>query len=90
SGQFVTDVADFKAASFNFLDEVIKQMDLRVQTIAKVGWTRKDCSLDVEALIREQQQRTAHVNKNKARRANTDWASTRGFLERLQTEFGRD
>ena len=89
SGQFVLDVTDFQTAVFDFLDEVIMQMDQRVQTIATKGWTRPGCDLDVKALVREQQQRAIWVNENKQRRANTDWISVRGFLERLQNELRR-
>jgi hypothetical protein len=85
NGQFATDAAVFQAAINGFLDEVISRMKQRVDTIRTKGWRRTDCSLDIEGLVREQEQRTGWVREVKERQAKTDWASTRGFLGRLQS-----
>lgn len=90
SGQFAIDVAEFQPAVFDFLDKVIMQMGERVQTIATNGWTRPECDLDIQALVREQRERAALVNKNKERRPHTDWNSVRNLLDRLQEELRQE
>lgn len=87
NGEFVIEAAAFQAAAHEFLDEVTAQMEERVSNIARCGWDRADCTLDIDALVREQEQRTAWVEEVKIRQVNTDWDSTRVALDFLRQEM---
>lgn len=86
-GQLAIDVTEFQIEAHRFLDEVLTQMDQRVESIRTKGWTRTDCSLDIESLVQEQSQRAASLHENKSRRALTDWSAVRSSLECLQSEL---
>jgi hypothetical protein len=86
-GECSLDVNSFTSSCYAFLDSVIEQMQVRVNSIDQSGWPRKDCSLDVPLLIKEQRIRSAAIQTLGVRRPNTDWATVRERLAFLRQQF---
>ena len=72
-----------KDALSNFFQEFLAQMDARVASIARDGWTGKECVLDVPRLIAEQIERSGWVAAAMTQIHLTDWALVRNCLKIL-------
>jgi hypothetical protein len=85
-GEFSMDVNSFASSCYAFLDSVVEQMQMRVDSIVQNGWLREDCALDVPLLLKEQRVRAAAVQVIRNRRPNTDWNAVRERLKMVRQQ----
>lgn len=78
----------FEAAVFGFCEELLEAMRQRVRLIQKNGWTRTDCTLDVEELAREQQARCVYFQATRDREQTTNWREVRNSFDILLALMG--
>jgi hypothetical protein len=86
-GQFSITAEQFKSAAYSFFDDVLAETQKRVERIATTGWRRTDCKLDIDMLVREQQQRTDWIDDLKRRQSETDWVAVRKLVSEISAEL---
>ncbi len=86
-GQFALEAEEFRSDASHFLDELLRAMQQRIDSIQANGWHRLDCLLDIPLLLKEQQQRSARVEELKQRSVATDWGAVRSLMGRFPQQF---
>jgi hypothetical protein len=66
-----------------FFYDFLEMMRSRVESIARDGWTRKDCVIDVQRLLSEQVEREEQAEAALSRVRVTDWEQARERLNNL-------
>ena len=54
-GQFTIGEGQFSSAVYTFLDDVLRKMQERIDSIDATGWRRSGCKIDIPLLLNEQQ-----------------------------------
>jgi hypothetical protein len=89
NGEFAVSAEQFSSAAYAFFDQLVREMQVRVETIRTKGWNRADCRVNIPALVSEQQQRATGISELKDRRTGTDWGNVRSLLQRLPAELAK-
>jgi hypothetical protein len=66
-----------------FFEAFIGAMGAHIRAIARDGWHRSDCSLDIDQLVAQQEERETWGPNALARRRQTDWDQVRAALKAL-------
>ncbi len=85
AGKFTISADNFKIAAERFIYGFLNAMQKRVDDIARNGWQRPDCNLDVPALIREQRKRVLRAHDLLLTTCKTDWPEIRILIRELST-----
>lgn len=75
--------ADFRTAVHGFVNSFLGEMRVRVETIARDGWSGKPCRIDIPQLVAEQDKREEQARKALGLVAQTDWDHVRRMLDFL-------
>jgi hypothetical protein len=87
-GKVCIGAAFFEDAVLQFGKSLIRSIEERVLFIQHNGWGRKDCMLDIAAIVKEQQVREEFLNDAPHKRQQTDWKQVRASLDVLLALMG--
>ncbi len=77
----------FEGAVSSFCTALLYEMGRGVDVIARNGWERRDCTVDVDGLVTEQRRREQRLADALHRREHTNWKEIRVQLDRLASRI---
>lgn len=87
-GEYSMDALSFEAAAYDFGHRLLGEMRNRVEGIRVAGWKRSDCTVDLDVLVADQENRERLFRQGKPRAHQTNWDEVRRHLAILKEQVG--
>jgi hypothetical protein len=73
---------------YGFCEDLLRAMRVRIDEIHRDGWDRPDCSLNLDGLMADHQQRERLFSDLRCQRPTTNWNDVRTNLQDLVVRIG--